>query len=154
MMLRATFVAVPAFNLVDPVKSSGPTASVITRSTFSLAAGVDRGRPESAPPATAGLQVSKIVFAPNDFRPGKRAEHKRRSAARRNSNHNIATFYSALIQSQCAGAFLVFRAFHTSVKRRYATGDDSLHQIGDAPNVGGISLASRTPRRPLLPAPT
>src|SRR5689334_14233014 len=76
--LSATFVAVPAFNLVEPARSSGPTGSVINRSG-SEAAGVDRGRaeasisravrggPGSSPHAPAGLQVSKIVLAPNDF---------------------------------------------------------------------------------------
>src|SRR5438034_8367521 len=64
--LSATFVAVPAFNLVDPARISGPTGSVISRST--VAGGGDPGWPASAPPATEfGLQVSKKVFAPNDF---------------------------------------------------------------------------------------
>jgi len=42
-MLSATFVAVPAFNLVDPARISGPTESVISRST--VAAIDDRGWP-------------------------------------------------------------------------------------------------------------
>ena len=68
IVLRATFVAVPAFNRVDPVSSSGPTASVITRSTSLLVAGVgDPGWSASTPPATVGLHVSKIVSALNDF---------------------------------------------------------------------------------------
>src|SRR5947208_8950569 len=67
IMLSATFVAVPAFNLVEPARISGPTGSVISRST-TVAGGGDPGGPASAPPATEfRLQVSKIVFAPNDF---------------------------------------------------------------------------------------
>src|SRR5436190_24092627 len=64
--LSATFVAVPAFNLVDPATISGPTGSVISRSN-SLGAAGDPGRSQRPIPATAGLQVTKIVFAPNDF---------------------------------------------------------------------------------------
>src|SRR5215813_7787408 len=79
IMLSATFVAVPAFNRVDPARISGPTGSVINRSR-SVAGLGDPGRaldvgeialfigPQSTPTATAaGLQVSKIVFVPNDF---------------------------------------------------------------------------------------
>src|SRR4029077_6984194 len=74
IMLSATFVAVPAFNRVDPARISGPTGSVINRS-YSVAGGGDPGPaielsvgPRSIPaPTAAGLQVSKIVFAPNDF---------------------------------------------------------------------------------------
>src|SRR5947208_16183182 len=66
IMFSATFVAVPAFNRVDPVKSSGPTSSEITR--LIVVAGIDDLIwPAWAPPATAGLHVSKIVFAPDDF---------------------------------------------------------------------------------------
>src|SRR5262245_21798936 len=65
MMLSATFVAVPAFNLVDPARISGPTGNVITRSD-SVAGVGDPGRPASPIRATAGLHVSKIVFAPNE----------------------------------------------------------------------------------------
>src|SRR2546430_8600702 len=54
MILSATFVAVPALSLVDPVKISGPTARWIERFP-------------SSSPRVAGLQVSKMVFAPNDF---------------------------------------------------------------------------------------
>src|SRR4030095_4035382 len=75
IILSATFVALPAFNLVDPAKISGPTGSVITRSAtveaaVSAAAGdapATTGRSPSPMLGTAGLQVSKIVFAPNDF---------------------------------------------------------------------------------------
>src|SRR5213596_2476857 len=72
IMLSATFVAVPAFNLVDPARISGPTGSMISRST-SVEAAVPAAISPAAgdtPPATGdmfGLQVSKIVFAPNDF---------------------------------------------------------------------------------------
>src|SRR5262245_35871229 len=72
IMLSATFVAVPAFNLVDPARISGPTGSTITRSTSVEAAtpaAISPGAGDT-PAATAdacGLQVSKIVFAPNDF---------------------------------------------------------------------------------------
>src|SRR5260370_15356059 len=72
MMLSATFVAVPAFNLVDPARISGPTGSVINRSIF-----VDAAVPPAISPAAGdtpapkrdmyGLQVSKMVFEPNDF---------------------------------------------------------------------------------------
>src|SRR3989440_7679001 len=72
IMLSATFVAVPAFNLVDPARISGPTGSVISRSTSVVAAVPAAISPAAGdtPAATGdrwGLQVSKIVFAPNDF---------------------------------------------------------------------------------------
>src|SRR5438874_13161025 len=72
IMLSATFVAVPAFNLVDPARISGPTGSVISRSTS-----VEAAVPAAISPAAGdtpagtedmcGLQVSQKVFAPNDF---------------------------------------------------------------------------------------
>jgi hypothetical protein len=76
-----------------------------------------------------GLQVSKIVFAPNDFASGERAAHKRCPAAGGDSNHHIAGFIPPLIQSECAGALFIFRAFHTSMQRRDSAGDYSLHKM-------------------------
>src|SRR5205814_7770608 len=66
IILSATFVAVPAFNLVDPARISGPTGSAITKSLIVAGVG-DPGWPAPAPAATDGLQVSKITFAPSDL---------------------------------------------------------------------------------------
>src|SRR5262245_27256776 len=66
--LSATFVAVPAFNRVDPARISGPTGRVITRSTVEAAVPAAISPAAGDTPATTlGLQVSKTVFAPNDF---------------------------------------------------------------------------------------
>src|SRR5689334_17280234 len=76
--LSANLVTVAVVNLVEPARSSGPTGSVINRAS-SVAAGLDRGLaeasisravrggPGSLLQAPAGLQVSRIVLAPNDF---------------------------------------------------------------------------------------
>src|SRR5437660_865426 len=48
MILSATFVAVPALSLVDPVKISGPTARWIARSTITVEAAVSAAVSPSA----------------------------------------------------------------------------------------------------------
>src|SRR5262249_57553818 len=66
--------ALAVLKRVGPARISGPTGSVISRSN-SVAGVGDPGLvielsvgPRSIPaPTAAGLQVSKIVFAPNDF---------------------------------------------------------------------------------------
>ncbi len=50
---------------------------------------------------------------------------------------------------------VVFRSFDRATQRRVAAGDARLRRAPDpTPNVGGSSAASRTARRPLVPAPT
>ena len=49
---------------------------------------------------------------------------------------------------------VVLDAFFRREDRFLAAGHDCLHERGGVPNVGGISAASTTPSRPLVPAPT
>src|ERR1051326_1528908 len=141
MMFSATFVAVPAFKRVEPVKISGPTARSIPRWTSTLS-------------SRAALQVSKIVFAPNDF--------ARRSAPSTNGVRPLAvipttTSASLTPRRSIASAPLLVSSSAPSTLRWSAVAPPAIMPCtnsGEAPNVGGISLASSTPRRPLVPAPT
>src|ERR1035441_535444 len=101
IILSATFVAVPAFNLVDPVRISGPVARSIARSAFVFC---DR----------SGLHVSKIVLALSDFARASAPRNKWRSPTRRDPDYDIAILYSPLIDCQRAVIFFVLGTFDTS----------------------------------------
>ena len=141
MILSATLVAVPAFRRVDPVKISGPTARSIARSTTAFC-------------SRAGLQLSKIVFALNDFA---RASAPSTKGVRPLAVMPMTTSTSFTPRRSMANAPLLPSSSAPSTLRCRAVAPPAMMpwtSSGDAPKVGGISLASSTPRRPLLPAPT
>src|SRR6266699_3404163 len=142
----------PAFNLVDPARISGPTGSAITKSLIVAGVG-DPGWPASAPAATDGLHVSKITFAPSDLA---RASAPRTKGVRPLAVIPITTSAGFTPRSTTASAPVLCSSSAPSTLRCSAVIPPAItpctKSVG-APNVGGISLASRTPMRPLLPAP-
>ena len=141
MMLRAIFVAVPAFNRVDPAMISGPVANLTARSTLMLA-------------LWFGLHVSKIVLAPT--------ARARLSAPSTNGVRPLAEIPMTrsrplTSRSSIARAPFLSSSSAASMLRRNALLPPAMIpwiKSDGVPKVGGISAASSTPKRPLVPAPT
>ena len=141
-MLRATFVAVPAFSRVDPVISSGP----VGRSN-STSAGMRLF-------SRLGLHVRRMVAAPSELAAS--------SAPRTNGVRPLAvipqtTSFEVTPRSLMANAPPMASSSAPSMLAWIAGPPPAMiacTRSGGTPNVGGISLASSTPRRPLVPAPT
>ena len=90
---------------------------------------------------------------PNLPRARQGAEHKGCAPAGREAAHHIARAHSALQDGERSRLGLIFRAFDRAMQRHRAARNDALHEFRRRAKVGGISLASSTPRRPLVPAP-
>ncbi len=140
-MFRTIFVAVPALRRVEPAITSGPTAGAIVRSTKVCS-------------SVRGSQVTKMIFEP--------ARRARVSAPRTNCVIPLAE--TPMTTSFFVGrSRLIERAPSSwlsstpSLARRIALLPPAMMartRSGLVPKVGGISADSRTPRRPLVPAPT
>ena len=142
MVLSTSLVAVPAFMRVEPVTTSGPTSTTMHTSTLSR---MPRGGSE---------QVKNPVRAPSS-----------RACSRAARTYGVVPL-AAMPSTKSAGPTVI-----ASIAERAAAGSSSAPSTercsagappamipctipGGEPKVGGHSLASRTPRRPLVPAPT
>jgi hypothetical protein len=134
----ASFVAVPAFNRVEPATTSGPTSS---RTTTSASVFVSRER----------LAVIRTVLAPQ--------RRERSSAPRTNGVTEEAETPSARSPFRAFAAARdpsSRRSSAPSLARKTAARPPAMTaraRRGSVPNVGGSSAASRTASRPLVPAP-
>ena len=94
-----------------------------------------------------------MIFAPASVRVRERAADERGDAARRNADDDVP--FRRAETRDAARAFLVI-VFDPSFARNTASCPPAMSactsRVG-VPNVGGISAASNTPRRPLVPAP-
>ena len=142
MVLRTNFVAVPAFNRVEPVRASGPACTAITKSH------------RSARSSGGWAQVSSPVAAPTSWA-RLRAAHTYGVvplAAMPNTKSFGPTEWSSMAAVPAATS-----SSAPSWDRVNAAGPPAITPTtisGGVPNVGGHSVASKTPSRPLVPAPT
>ena len=77
----------------------------------------------------------------------------RRGARCGNANDNIFVCHIVFSQFLPAASGVVFCFFYRIAQRAIPSGDEADDQRGGMPKVGGISEASSTPNRPLVPAP-
>ena len=138
-MFSTILVAVPALRRVEPAISSGPTAGAICRSTKFCS-------------SEPGQQVTKMIFAPA-LRA--RVRPPRTNGVMPLADTPMTTSAAEAQPADAAGAFfvVVLDAFLGLEHRLLAAGHDRLDGLGGVPKVGGISAASTTPSRPLVPAP-
>ena len=142
IVLSASLVAVPALSRVEPVTTSGPTGiASITSTVAAISAG-------------GVLQVRNAVRAPSS--------RERARAARTNgvvplAAMPITTSRSETVSSFTASAPATSSSSAPSWLRSSAARPPAITPTtmpGGVPNVGGHSVASSTPSRPLVPAPT
>ena len=138
-VLSASLVAVPALSRVEPVSTSGPTASAITT--------------RAAEAGTSGLQVTSAVAAPR-----LRASFK---AARTNGVTPLAAMPTTMSPGRTR--LRIWRAPSAPLSSapseerntvRLPPAITACTSEGGVSKVGGHSAASSTPSRPLVPAPT
>ena len=115
-MLSAIFVAVPAFNRVEPVRISGPVARSISRSKAS-----------PCDPRRIAGQQNRLRAAL--LRPRERAEHERSPSARADSADDIRAGHAAFVDRQRATARFVFRSLDAAMKRAHSAGHNALHHF-------------------------
>ena len=141
IMLSTSFCAVPALRRVEPVTTSGPTATSIGCSTTALS---------SAPV----LHDRPTVRAPSS--------RARPSAAITNGVRPLAAMPTTASPAVTVASSMARRPPSTSSSAA-STGETiaggppamiATTSPGSVPNVGGHSDASSTPRRPDDPAPT
>ena len=144
-VLSTSFVAVPALSRVEPASTSAPGPGAMT----TMAPNARAVRPRS----TAGLHATSTVPAP-----------RRRASARAAAANGVTplaetptTTSPRLTRARTARR--AARASSSAPSRDRKTAPRPPAMIawtspGRVPKVGGHSAASRTPRRPLVPAPT
>ncbi len=135
---KASLVAVPAFNLVEPATTSGPTRSTTTMSARARVSGeawavirtvrAPRCRARASAPRTNG--VTELAETPITRSPGRAREASRAPCARASSAPSFDRKTAARPPAMKART-----------------------RLGSVPKVGGSSAASRTASRPLVPAP-
>lgn len=141
IILRTILCAVPAFMRDDPAKTSGPTSVTMAKSAA-------RSRGELR------LQVRAMVLAP-----------RRRAYSRAAIVKGVRPLVAMPRTTSCLPGlrFLISRSARAvssslaSVEAPNALGPPAMMNCtvrGSVLKVGGISEASRAPRRPLVPAPT
>ena len=141
-MLSTILVAVPALSRVDPAMTSGPTAGAIVRSTKVCS-------------SVRGSQVTKMIFEPGAPRAGQRAADELRHAARRHADDDVLLGRPQPVDRRARLPRSCPRRLPSA--RRTASLPPAMiacTSSGCVPKVGGISADSRTPSRPLVPAPT
>jgi hypothetical protein len=116
IMFSTSLVAVPAFMRVDPAITSGPTRGVIA-----IRAARESGE--------SGVQLIPMVSAPSSIRGLHRAQHIGRPAAGGNSDQSVFGSETPLGQIAPAVFRIVFRSLGGPRQRRFAAGDDALHQV-------------------------
>src|SRR6266550_1263354 len=140
-MFSTSLVAVPAFILLDPAMTSGPTS--ITMATSAARASAESGLHVIATvPATW-----RSLFAPSIAS----TTYGARPLA------EIATTTSPAVARTARSRRPRGASSAPSIDMRSAWSPPAMIPVtssGSTPKVGGISLASRTPSRPLVPAPT
>ena len=97
--------------------TSGPTAGAIVRSTNVCS-------------SVRGSQVTKMIFEPGAPRPGQRAAHELRHAARRHADDHVLLGRPQPVDDARAFLVVVLDAFLGLQDRVLAAGHDRLHQIG------------------------
>lgn len=141
MMLRAALVAEPALRRVEPVMTSGPVERKMTRVSESEA-----GTGEHVRRARVGREGSE---AAQSSAPRTKGVVPPAAMPRRASR----LVRERAVSSGSAPAGLSSRP---SLERRSAGSPPAMMPMtrsGEVQKVGGHSEASRTPRRPLVPAP-
>src|SRR5438552_36563 len=139
-VLRTSFVAVPALSRVEPASTSGPGAGAMTTSARASRVGgglqatstVRAPRRRAAASAARTNGVTPLAETPTTTSPGRTRVPTARAAARASS--------SAPSRDRKTAAWPP--AMIACTRRR------------GVPNVRGHPAASRTPRRPPVPAPT
>ena len=116
IMFNTSLVAVPAFMRVDPAITSGPTSGVIAI----------RARRASG---ESGVQLIPMVNAPKLVCRFHRAQHIRRAAAGGDSDQRVFAGEPSIGKIAPACFRIVFRSLGGPRQRRFAAGDDALHQL-------------------------
>jgi len=140
IMLSASFCAVPAFSRVEPVSTSGPTSISMAMSA-------------AAPTAEFLLHVTPTVAQPTLFAYS--------SAAITYGVRPLAAIPTTVSLESALSSFrsstpMVRLSSAPSTERTSAPMPPAMRPTtisGGVPKVGTHSVASRIPRRPLVPAP-
>src|SRR5206468_12325176 len=141
-VLRTSLVAVPALRRVDPVSTSGPVIGLMMTSQVSA--------------RTCGgfEQVTSTVLAPSVCARDKaiRTYGVVPLAAIPTTTSRFVTPAVSTAAPPALTSSSAPSALFTSAG--YPPAITPTTMVGGTPNVGGHSVASRTPRRPEVPAPT
>ena len=141
-MLHTSLVAVPALSRVDPVSTSGPTTgSTQMSATARMASG-------------GSVQAISTVRAPRSRArvSAPRTKGVVPDAAMPHTTSPVCTACASITAAPAAGS-----SSAPSIGVRNARSPPAMMpttMAGSVPNVGGHSLASSTPSRPDVPAPT
>ena len=141
-MLSTSFCAVPAFRRVDPAMNSGPTTTSMAMSA-------------SRPAAESGLHATETDRAERRRASRMARDHVGRPAGRADPDDHVVGRQAERVEVADGGCFVVLRRPRRRWSRR--TSPPAITPttwLGSVPKVGGHSLASRTPSRPGVPAPT
>ncbi len=142
-MLRTILVAVPGLEprrAGDHLRARRPARS--------------SGRRTSAA-RCRGSQVTKMIFEPALPRAGQRAAHELRHAARRHADDDVLLGRPQAVRSSARLPRSCPRRLPARARiARLPPAMIACTRSGSVPKVGGISADSRTPSRPLVPAPT
>ena len=142
IVLRISFVAVPALRRVLPVTTSGPVTATIA---MSAAASVFGRRRRAGDDRRARADRARVL---------ERAAHVRRGARRGDADDDVARAHAARVEIDARLLQAVLGAFLRARERRGPPAMIPCTISGSVPNVGGHSDASSTPSRPDVPAPT